>query len=66
MRGFDCGADDHHHDGEDDAALFREVRRHADEVHAGQFTDEQIRGFVAAGAYECEEHGTTTAAGRAT
>lgn len=56
MRGFDCPGDGHHHDGEDDEAVFGEVRKHADEVHAGQFSDEQIRGFIAEGAYDCQQH----------
>ena len=56
MRGFDCPSDGHHHDGEDDERLFAAVRAHADEVHAGQFTDEQIRGFIAACAYDCQQH----------
>lgn len=58
MRGFDCGADGHHHDGEDDERLFQEVREHADDVHAGQFSDEQIRAFIANGAYDCPQHAT--------
>ena len=56
MRGFDCPGDGHHHDGEDDEALFTQVRAHADESHAGQFSDEQIRGFITGGAYNCQEH----------
>lgn len=56
MRGFDCPGDGHHHDGENDEQVVQEVRRHADEVHPGQFTDEQIREFVAAGAYDCQQH----------
>ena len=61
MRGFDCGADNHHHDGEDDEALFQEVRKHADDSHPDQFSDEQVRGFIADGAYDHEEHAPATA-----
>ena len=56
MRGFDCPGDGHHHDGENDEQLFAEVRKHANEVHPGAFSDEQVRGFIASGAYECQQH----------
>ena len=44
MRAMDCPLEGHHLEAENDEELFKEARKHADEVHPNQgFTDEQLR-----------------------
>jgi predicted small metal-binding protein len=53
MRAMDCPLEGHHLEAENDEELFKEARKHADEVHPEQgFTDEQLRTLIAENVYE--------------
>jgi hypothetical protein len=48
MRATDCPEDGHYLEAENDEELFKEARKHADEVHPEmQLTDQQLRGMIA-------------------
>jgi hypothetical protein len=56
MRGLDCvheAHEDMHFTAETDEALMEQVQRHRDQFHR-EMTDEQIREYVGANAYEEE------------
>ena len=56
MRAFDC-ADGTHLHGQTDEQVFREARRHADEVHAAEgYTNAQLRKWIEDGGYRDTDH----------
>jgi predicted small metal-binding protein len=53
MRAMDCSEEGHHMEAENDEELFKQARKHVDEVHPEmQLTDEQLRGVIAETAYD--------------
>ena len=53
MRAMDCPLEGHHLEADNDEALFKATRKHADEVHSEQgFTDEQLRSIIEEHVYE--------------
>ena len=53
MRAMDCPLEGHHLEAENDEELFKEARRHVDEVHPEQgFTDEQLHSIIAENVYD--------------
>ena len=52
MRAMECPVEGHYLEAENDEELFKEVRKHADEIHPEQgFTDEQLRSLIEANVY---------------
>jgi predicted small metal-binding protein len=53
MRAMDCPLEGHHLEAENHEELFKEARKHADEVHSEQgFTDAQLRTLIAENVYD--------------
>jgi predicted small metal-binding protein len=53
MRAMECPLEGHHLQADNDEELFKETRKHADEVHPEQgFTDEQLRSITEENVYE--------------
>jgi len=54
MRAMDCPLEGHHLEAENDEELFKEARKHTDEVHPNQgFTDEQqLRSLIEENVYD--------------
>ena len=47
MRGFDCpAADEQHYHAQDDEQLFQQVRKHTNQDHPGEFSDDQVRAML--------------------
>jgi hypothetical protein len=55
MRGFDCPTDDQHHHAQNDEELFQRVRKHTNQDHPGEFSDDQVRALLR-DSYEDVQH----------
>jgi predicted small metal-binding protein len=53
MRAMECPLEGHHLEADNDEELFKETRKHADEIHPEKgFTDEQLRSLIEENVYE--------------
>jgi predicted small metal-binding protein len=53
MRAMECPLEGHHLEADNDEELFKETRKHADEIHPEKgFTDEQLRSIIEENVYE--------------
>jgi hypothetical protein len=56
VRGFDCPGEEQHLHANDDEQLFQQIRRHTNQDHPGEYTDDKIRSMVKADGYEDVQH----------
>jgi hypothetical protein len=55
MRGYDCPGEEQHLHAQDEEQLFQQVRKHANQDHPGEFTDEKLRTMLK-DSYEDVQH----------